>query len=144
MVAVLLGWRVAEGAYALPALASVVLVGAAAMRFTRLPLDVIVLGVLLIGYIDGNRGFAQLMPYPGIPLLPAEIGLAIAVGWRGLRCAFERRLPFRRDPLNWAILAWLVVGTTRVLFDVPRFGLLAIRDYAVVYYAAFFFLAQDM
>lgn len=144
LVAVMLGWRVAEGSYALPALASVAIIAAIAMRLTRLPLDVLVLGLLLIGYIDGNRGFAQLMPYPGIPLLPAEIGLALAVGWRGLRCAFERRLPFRRDPLNWVILAWLVVGTARVLFDVPRFGLLAIRDYAVVYYALFFFLAQDM
>ena len=144
LVAFFLGWRVAEGAYGLPALVSVVIVTALAVRLSGLPLDAIVLGLLLIGYIDGNRGFAQLMPYPGIPLLPAEIGLAVAVGWRGLRCAFERRLPFHRDPLNWAVLAWLVVGTARVLFDVPRFGLMAIRDYAVVYYALFFFVAQDL
>jgi hypothetical protein len=144
LVAAYLGWKIADGAYGLPALLAVLTIGAVVLRLTRLPVDTVALGLLLAGYVIGNRGFAQLMPYPGIPLLPAEIGLGLAVGWRGLRCAFERRLPFRRDPMNWAVLAWLVAGTARVAFDAPTYGILALRDYAVVYYAVFFFIAQEM
>src|SRR5690606_26562766 len=35
-------------------------------------------------------------------------------------------------------------GTVRVVFDVPEYGFMALRDYAMTYYAAFFFLAQHM
>lgn len=142
--AVYLGWQVAEGAYALPALTAVVILGSVLVRFTGIPADTIFLGFLLIGYIVGNRGFAQLMPAPELPLLPAEAGLLVAVGWRIIVCAFERQLPFQRDALNWVVLAWLLVGTGRVVFDVPRHGILALRDYAMIYYAVFFYLAQHM
>lgn len=118
--------------------------GAIAVRLFRLPFDVILCGWLLVGYIVGNRGFAQLMPAPGVPLLPAEIGLLVACSWRLIVGAFERRLPFRADPLNWAVLLWLVAGTVRLAFDVPRFGFLAVRDFAMVYYALYFFLVQHM
>lgn len=118
--------------------------GAICVRLFRLSFDVILCGWLLIGYIVGNRGFAQVMPAPGLPLLPAEIALLCAGAWRLIIGAFERRVPFANDGLNWAILLWLVVGTVRVAFDVPRFGFLAVRDYAMVYYAAFFFLVQHM
>jgi hypothetical protein len=144
VLAVYLGWQIADGAYALPALVAAAIVAAVLVRLARLPIDAIFVGLLLIGLIVGNRGFAQLMPAPGIPLLPAELVLGAALGWRIIVCAFERRLPFQSDALNWAVLAWLVVGTARVVFDVPRHGLLAVRDYATVYYALFFFLAQHM
>lgn len=144
LAAVMLGWQVAEGAYAWPALAAVTIVAAVLVRLIGLPFDTIFTGFLLIGYIVGNRGFAQLMPVPNLPLLPAEIGLALATACLLVRCAFERRLPFRKDALNWAVLAWLAVGSVRVPFDVPRHGFLALRDYALVYYAVFFFLVQHM
>jgi O-antigen ligase len=144
ILAFVLSWQIADGSYALSALTAVLVLTTIGVRLTRLPVDVILVGFLLIGNIVGNRGFAQLAPAPGLPLLPAEIGLAVAVGWRIILCAFERKPPFRSDPLNWAVLAWLVVGTARVLFDVPRFGLVAVRDYAMIYYALFFFLAQHM
>jgi len=54
----------------------------------------------------------------------------------------RRMPPWRNDFLNWAIILWIVLGTARVALDVRRFGFLALRDYAMVYYAAFFFLAQ--
>lgn len=110
LAAVVLGWQVAEGAYAWPALAAVTIVAAVLVRLIGLPFDTIFTGFLLIGYIVGNRGFAQLMPVPNLPLLPAEIGLALATACVLVRCAFERRLPFRQDALNWAVLAWLAVG----------------------------------
>lgn len=144
VVAAWLGAQVAEGSYGWPALAATLTLAAVLVRFTGVDADAIFVGFLLVGYIVGNRGFAQLMPAPGLPLLPAEAGLLIAVGWRVIVCAFERRLPVQRDLLNWTVAAWIVAGTARVAFDVPRFGMLALRDYAMIYYAAFFFLAQHM
>jgi hypothetical protein len=143
-LAVWLGVKIAEGSFFWPGVAAAAAIGAASVRLLRLPLDAILCGWLLIGYIAGNRGFAQLMPAPGIPLLPAEGVLLIAGGWRLVAAGFERRLPFVRDPLNLAILVWLVAGGARLLFDTPAHGFLAIRDSAMVYYAIFFFLAQEI
>ena len=143
-LAVWLGFDIAEGSYRWPALFGSVALAAVCVRLWRLPFDVIVIGWIIIGYIVGNRGFAQLMPIPEAPLLPAEAALALALGWRFVLSARERALPIKRDPLNGLVLAWLLVGTARIPFDVPRFGLLAVRDYAMIYYAAFFFIAQHM
>ncbi len=144
VVAVFLALELAQGFFFWPTLVCAGIVAAILIRLMALPADTIFLGLILIGYLVGNRGFAQLMPAPGVPLLPAEAALLVGVGWRAIQCAFKRELPFRLDLLNWAVLAWLVVGTVRVGFDVPRYGINALRDYAVVYYAVFFFLAQNM
>jgi len=141
-LAIWLAWLAAERAYTLPALAGAIAFAAILVRLTRLPADVILLGLLLVGYIVGNRGFAQLMPLPGLPLFPAELGLAVGLGWLVIQTALRRSLPWRRDSLNWALLLWLVLGTARVVVDVRRYGFFAIRDYATIYYAFFFFLAQ--
>jgi hypothetical protein len=142
LLAVWFGWLVAHGAYLLPALAGIIALAAILVRLTRLSADVILLGLLLIGYIVGSRGFAQLMPLPGLPVFPAELGLAVGLGWLVSQAALRRTLPWRNDALNGTILLWLVLGTARVVIDVRHYGLLAIRDYAMIYYAAFFFLAQ--
>ncbi len=142
VLAVWLAWLAAEGAYTLPALAGVIALAAILVRWFRLPADVILLGLLLVGYIVGNRGFAQLMPLPGVPLFPAEFGLAAGLGWLVVQSALRRASPWRSDALNWVVLLWLLLGTARLAIDLRRFGLLAVRDYAMIYYAAFFFLAQ--
>ncbi len=144
VLAVFLASELAQGAYLWPGLTGVIVIAAVLIRLLRLPVDTIFLGLVLVGYLVGNRGFAQLMPAPGIPLLPAEAALLLGCGWSLVQNSFRRELPFRRDLLNWAVLAWLLVGTVRVGFDVPRFGFLAVRDYATCYYAAFFFLVQQM
>lgn len=144
VTAVLLGFAIADGSYFWPMAITVVLVATILVRLTPVPPDAILLGGIIVGYIVSNRGFAQLSPVSGVPLLPAEIALAVAVAWRGIMCAFQRQLPFRLDALNSAVLAWLILGTARVLFDVGPHGLMAVRDYAMIYYAGFFFLAQHM
>jgi hypothetical protein len=144
VLAVLLALELAQGFFFWPTLTCAMVAGAILIRLLALPADTIFLGLILIGYLVGNRGFAQLMPAPGVPLLPAEAALILGCSWRLIQCAFKRELPFRLDALNWAVLAWLVIGTVRVAFDVPRYGINAIRDYAVCYYAVFFFLAQHM
>lgn len=138
------GWQIATGEYFWPLLA--LLLGGIAItnRLTGTSADVVFLGLVVVGYLVGNRGFAQLRVLGNFPLFPAEVALAVAGAWRVAVCALERRLPVHRDWLNVAIGAWLVLGTARVAFDLPVHGFLALRDYAMVYYAAFFFLAQHM
>lgn len=111
-------------------------------RVQPVPLGSLVLGLVLAGYMIGNRGFAQLSLAGKIPLLPAEFALLAGVSAVLFKSISQRELPLCRDPLNIIILLWIVIGTIRVVFDFPHYGFLAIRDYALVYYATFFFIAQ--
>ncbi len=141
LAAIVAGWNIAEGEMFLLS----VLVGAlglwAAAWLLGLRADALVGGVVLAGYLIGNRGFAQLHP-PGIPLLPGEtalgFGLAL-VAWQAVR---TQTLPLRRDALNFAVLAWIAIGAARIPLDFRTFGVLALRDFATVYYALFFFVGQ--
>lgn len=138
------GFGVADGEYLWPGLIAVLAVAAILSRVLHLSFDIILLGLVLFGYLVGNRGFAQLMPVPGLPLLPAELALGCAAAWRVVVCAFSRQLPVERDALHGLLLAWLVLGAGRFIMDVPEHGMLAARDFAMVYYAAFFFLTAHM
>src|SRR5688500_15022401 len=142
--AVWFAWQLASGEYVWPVIGGSIMLGASVIAALRVPLGAIVVGTLLFGYFVGNRGFAQLMISPRLPILPAELGLLLAGGWVAIECARQQTLPFRRDALNGCILAWLVLGTARVLFDLRPFGFVAVRDYAMIYYAAFFFIAQQI
>lgn len=143
-LAVWMGIELANGAYLWPALAGGIAIAAILSRALQLPFDVVLLGLVLAGYIVANRGFAQLVPAPGVPLLPAELALLVAGAWRLVQWAYARRLPFERDTLHLALVTLLIIGAARFGFDFPRHRLLAVRDFAVVYYAAFFFLARHM
>jgi hypothetical protein len=144
LAAIWLGVLVADGDWVVPSLLAVLAVGAVVAFWAEASLATLTVGALLFGYLVGNRGFAQLMPFPGLPLLPAEIGLVVAGGWIAVQCAFAHRLPYRRDALNGLIFAWLVAGSVRAFFDVRIHGVVALRDFAMVYYAAFFFVAQHL
>ena len=93
--------------------------------------DVVLAGVLLIGYLVGNRGFAQLS-VPKLPLLVGELTLGIGLVAAGWRAACTKSLPVRR----------VAFGCARLRFDVRDHGAVALRDFALLYYALFFFLAQ--
>ena len=138
------GFGVADGEYLWPGLIAVLAVAAILSRVLHLSFDIILLGLVLFGYLVGNRGFAQVMPVPGLPLLPAEIALGCAAAWRFVVCAFTRRLPLERNALHGLLLAWLVLGAARFMLDFPKHGMLAARDFALVYYAAFFFLTAHV
>jgi hypothetical protein len=142
LLALWIGWSIANGSLGLAGLAAATSLAAILVRLSRLPLGTVVLGLLLIGYVVGNRGFAQIMPLSRVPLFPAELGLAVCLGGLIMQAATRRTQWWRNDALNWAVAIWLVLGTARVIVDVPRHGLMALRDYAVVYYAAYFFVAQ--
>ncbi len=144
IAALWLGWQVAEGNYQWPLLASALAMAMLLARWQRMPLDAVVLGGLLVGYIVGNRGFAQLSLAPGLPLFPAEVGLAVAGAALALRLAFTKTLPVQRDFLNGAVLLWIALGAARIILDARAHGFAALRDFAMIYYAGFFFAAQGL
>jgi O-antigen ligase len=98
--------------------------------------------VLLAGNILANRGFAQLSLLGQIPLLPAEAVLGVAVVGVGFRMVLRQTAAGTRDGLNLAVLVWMLIGAARLWPDFRAHGFLAIRDFATVYYALFFFAAQ--
>jgi len=143
-VAAALGWQIAEENYLAPSLLAVTAAAVIVNVTGRMPSGATLLGLLLFGYMVGNRGFAQLMPFPQVPLLPAEIFLAGGVGWLLWQGARSKQLPARTDALNVCILIWILIGSSRIAMDVRAHGALALRDFATVYYALFFFIAQRL
>jgi hypothetical protein len=141
-LAVTCGWWIATGSYGWPVALAAIGIAACAVRWLQLPFDVIALGVLIVGYVVGNRGFAQLSLVPGLPLLPAEVGLALTLASLLLRSALGKRLPVRANALNVFVLLWIVIGSVRIIPDARLHGAVAIRDFAMIYYALFFFVAQ--
>lgn len=117
----------------------------AALSWTTSPrTEVWPLAFLIFGYVVGNRGFAQATPIPSLPVFFGELGLLVSVTLLVVRGALERTLPVRRDALNSTLLFWAAIGAGLVLFDLRHYGLVAIRDFALVYYCLFFFVAQEL
>jgi len=137
-----MGVAIAQGD-SLPVLAAVTLLVFIVTRWLKFPLSTLLLGLVIVGYILGNRGFAQLSVTKLLPILPAEAVLAVAGALLCVQCLFRHDLPFRREPLNLALLLWMVVGAARIVFDLRVHGFMALRDFAMVYYAAFFYLGQE-
>ncbi len=144
VLALWFGAGLAQQEYFWPLLIAGLLSMFALTRILHLPIDVILLGAVLCGYVAGNRGFAQISLVSFFPLLPAEFVLLVAGILVVVQCAFRRKLPVRTDALNFTILAWLGICGGRMFFDLRAHGFYAIRDFATVYYAAFFFIAQQL
>jgi O-antigen ligase len=142
IVAVWLGTKIAQTEFFWPALAAGSLGAIALTQLQPLSIGTLLLGAAVFGYIVGNRGFAQISVTGDIPLLPAEFVLLVAGGILLVQSALRRVIPVRRDLLNLSILVWIVLSSIRLYPDMKIFGVMALRDYATVYYAAFFFLAQ--
>lgn len=143
VLAVVLGVQIAQGGWLLPGLLGAGVVLFTLYRLKAESLGSFVLAGLLAGYFIGNRGFAQLMPAPSIPLLPAEAALATLVALQVLeriRGGLTRRIHW----IDALIVAWVVFGIARMVFDARMFGIVAVRDFAMVYYAVFFFLAANI
>jgi O-antigen ligase len=114
----------------------------AVLAWTRGPLaESWLLGFLAFGYVIGNRGFAQIAPIAGLPLFLSELGLAVTVALVILRGALNREVPIRLDWLTGLLLFWFVLGVGRMLWDIRVYGILALRDFATVYYVLYFFAA---
>lgn len=101
--------------------------------------EAIFIGLLVMGYLVGNRGFAQLMPPGGLPMLPGEAGVLVVMTALLLRVPLRRDLPFRLTPLALLLGFWIFTSSLHMIFDLPKAGFTAIRDFAMVYYAVFFY-----
>src|SRR5581483_8698793 len=113
MLAIFVGWEIGNESMGWPVLTTMVLAGFILMRLQPLPIGTVLLGGALIGYIVGNRGFAQLSLAGNIPLLPAEFVLLVAGVTLIFQCARRHVLPIHRDLLNVAIMAWIAVSSVR-------------------------------
>jgi hypothetical protein len=99
-----------------------------------------VLGVLLAGYVFGDRGFAYLH-VPGTPLFVGEVALAVvAVYMIGFYPISDPRL---RSPVRLALLVFLVFSTARTIPYLGQYGFDAIRDASQWYYGIFAFFVAD-
>lgn len=144
VVAMALATGLAEGNYT----ATVIVVGMLTLmavgRLSSARVETWPLVFALVGYILGNRSFAQLSLTSGIPLLPAEAALAcglVVLVYRGARGEVKG---LQMEPVNLAVAAWIALGTARIWPDFQRHGFMALRDFATVYYGLFFFVAQAL
>jgi hypothetical protein len=140
--AVCSGVWIAQGETLLPVAAGGALVCVIVARLSPIGFNALALGLLVAGYVIGNRGFAQLTVSGSLPLFPAEIGMAATLAVLAWECARERALPPRRDGLNFALILWMALCSVRLPLDLRAHGAMALRDFAMVYYALFFFIAQ--
>lgn len=142
LVALLLGLQIAQEHWLLPAFVVGGVLLLTLYRMQSQGLSKVVLAGLLVGYMVGNRGFAQFMPIPGLPLLPGEAGLGLLL----VLLFIERSKGTSRSlffaGLDGVILAWIVVAAMRMVFDVRIYGVVAVRDFAMVYYAGYYFAAR--
>jgi hypothetical protein len=136
--------EIADESYAKAVMVALACAWLAASRWSAAKPDAWLLAFVFAGYVVGNRGFAQLQPANMIPLLPAEAVLLVTAPALIARMALRQSFGVRRDALNYSILAWMVLATIRLPLDFNRFGVIAVRDYAMIYYAAFFFVAQAL
>ena len=109
-------------------------------------LEALILGLLLFGYIVGQSGFGHfsLSQQKGIYL--GEVGLVLCVGSIVARMAFTRQKLIPKLALAWAIVALIAIGTFRFIYDFRHSvnEVDVIRDFATIYYAAFFFVAFNI
>jgi hypothetical protein len=143
LAAVVVGAQIAAGQHVLATLAAGLLVVVLLEWLGGARTEALILGFLFAGYMIGNRGFAQITPLGGSPLFFGELGLAAATVLVLARSALVRQLPLERDWLNRAVLFWIAIGSLRIWYDVRTHGFAAVRDFATIYYAVYFFAAQS-
>lgn len=143
-LAILAGAEIAQENYLLVFVGVVLSTGAILAWHPTVKSDAWLLGLLIIGYIVGNRGFAQVAPIPQLPLFIGELVLGVALSLLILRGAFLRRLPVEPDWLNRLLIFWILLGCGRMVWDIRAYGFVALRDFALVYYLLFFFCAQPL
>jgi O-antigen ligase len=141
-IGVAVAGNLAEESYGLASMIAAACAFLVLRRVSDADPDAWMLAAVVVGYVVGNRGFAQLQPSSSVPLLPAEAVLLVAVPALIFRVSLKKQGLVARDGLNYSILVWIVVGLVRLPLDMERYGVIALRDFAMVYYAAFFFVAQ--
>ena len=149
IVAVLLGSQLGSGKWTVPIIIlSTCLLGAVLHFFARgIRPEALILSFLLVGYIVGGRGFANISLSRTLPLYLGEISLIACAGIMFCRRAFTRQRLVPKTFLGRAIFFYILIGALRLLFDLEKsdYQLTTIlRDAATIYYALFFFVGYNL
>jgi hypothetical protein len=105
----------------------------------RLPLILLPLAVYLAAIIVFGKG----PTYLGIgPIYWGELTLALMLGWMYCSMLIRGTPAGLASPLGVAIMCFMVLGAVLTAFGFRRWGMDAMRDAAVWYYAAFFFVGK--
>ena len=102
---------------------------------------------VLLLYIFGisafNRGFTRLhVSIAEVPLFVGEATMAILLALLVASALRTGRLPIRADRVNGALLVYLGIGSVFAIGGLGSgYGLAVFRDFALVYYLAFYFFA---
>lgn len=142
LLAIWSGNAISNGRFFFPVLIGVTALLIIMWRLNHQPADINIAGLCLAGYLIGNRGFAQ-VSYPGLPLFPGEFLLLVGGLLVLVRNTREGTGYLFGGGLAKLLLLWIIYSGVRCVMDFRSYGFLAIRDFAVVYYATFFFLARD-
>jgi hypothetical protein len=92
----------------------------------------------LAGYMFFDRAFAYLH-LPGTPIFVGELVMVVGL-YEAARCGVSMRALVARSMVLKLLLAFMALGTLRLLVDLTTYGLDAIRDAAIFYYGVFAFL----
>ena len=113
--------------------------------------EAILLGLLTFGYIVASRGFAALSLSAVAPVYVGEVTVMACFATFVFRMAFTKGRLVPPNSLGWTVALFLVIGAVRFAVDVyeahPRsFNDVRdiARDFAMVYYAAVFFIAYHV
>lgn len=144
ILAVYFSAKIGQGSWILPILICISGFFALTFRLLRVNSVGLILSFLIFGYLIGNRGFAQITPLWSLPIFLGELALLFTTIYLIIYILNNQTLPFRLNALGIIILVWVLDGSLRMLFDIKDHGLIAIRDFATVYYSLYFFVAQPM
>ena len=101
-----------------------------------------VLNLLLVGYLVGNRGFADITVAK--PFYPGEVCMAAILLAMASRYILMREVPDLSGTLARTILIFLALGAVRLAMDFQTYRMDALHDSAMVYYAVYFFFGRQM
>lgn len=121
--------------YQVSLLISSLVIGAILLIRRDLPFDFKVLGILLAGYAFAGKGFAYITPFE--PVYIGEITMIICM--LGLILRWTQGADFLPTHLHWLLLGWMVTVGLYLAYSFDDYRMMAIRDSAMGYYAAFFF-----
>ncbi len=142
IAAVVAGWNIANENPLPVAVIGVALILWMSGHVLNIPTDALIAGIVLAGYLVGNRGFAQLQ-VPRVPMLPGEFALGLGLMLSLWRSVQGRATLLHRDALDGFVFGWIALGVIRIPVDLRAHGFVALRDFAFVYYALFYFVARS-
>jgi hypothetical protein len=93
----------------------------------------------LLVYLAAITIFGKGPTYLGVPpIYWGELILLLLMAWLGFRLLCGKRIPVE-PPLGLLVIGYMLLGATLTLRDLPVYGLDALRDAAMWYYAGFYF-----